>query len=82
VAARRTRIVLPGEPPDATSPPPGCVFHPRCPLAVARCRTEVPQLRPVGPDRLVACHRAEEVLAGAEMPRHLPSMEAPPSAPE
>jgi oligopeptide/dipeptide ABC transporter ATP-binding protein len=63
--ARRTRVVLPGEPPDAASPPPGCVFHPRCPLAVSRCRTEVPLLRPAGPGRLVACHRAEEVLAGA-----------------
>ena len=64
-AARRTRLVLPGDPPDATSPPPGCVFHPRCPLAISRCRTEVPLLRPVGRDRLVACHRAEEVLARA-----------------
>jgi len=59
------RVILPGEPPDATSPPPGCVFHPRCPLAVDRCRTEVPLLRPVGPGRLAACHRAEEVLATA-----------------
>jgi hypothetical protein len=40
------------------------VFHPRCPLAVDRCRTEVPLLRPVGPGRVAACHRAEEVLAG------------------
>ncbi|HEY5987381.1 MAG TPA: ABC transporter ATP-binding protein [Streptosporangiaceae bacterium] len=80
VAARRTRIVLPGEPPDATNPPPGCVFHPRCPLAVARCRAEVPQLREVGRGRLVACHRAEEVLAGAEMPRHLPGMDGPPGS--
>jgi oligopeptide/dipeptide ABC transporter ATP-binding protein len=61
----RSRVILPGEPPDATSPPPGCVFHPRCPLAVDRCRTEVPLLRPVGPGRLAACHRAEEVLATA-----------------
>jgi len=59
----RARVILPGDPPDATSPPPGCVFHPRCPLAVDRCRTEVPLLRPVGPDRMAACHRAEEVLA-------------------
>ncbi len=64
-AARRTRLVLPGDPADATSPPPGCVFHPRCPLAVSRCRTEVPVLRPVAPGRVAACHRAEEVLAGA-----------------
>jgi oligopeptide/dipeptide ABC transporter ATP-binding protein len=61
----RPRVILPGEPPDATRPPPGCVFHPRCPLAVDRCRTEVPLLRPVGPGRLAACHRAEEVLATA-----------------
>jgi oligopeptide transport system ATP-binding protein len=64
-AARSARVVLPGEPPDATSPPNGCVFHPRCPLAVDRCATEVPELRTVRPARLVACHRAEEVLAGA-----------------
>jgi oligopeptide/dipeptide ABC transporter ATP-binding protein len=67
IAARSARLVLPGEPPDATSPPSGCVFHPRCPLAVDRCAAEVPQLRTVRPARLVACHRAEEVLAGAMM---------------
>jgi peptide/nickel transport system ATP-binding protein len=64
-AARATRIVLPGDPPDAGTVPPGCVFHPRCPLAIGRCRTEVPLLRAVGPGRLAACHRAEEVLAGS-----------------
>jgi oligopeptide/dipeptide ABC transporter ATP-binding protein len=63
---QRERVILPGEPPDATRPPPGCVFHPRCPLAVDRCRTEVPRLREVGPGRLAACHRAEEVLAGPQ----------------
>jgi oligopeptide/dipeptide ABC transporter ATP-binding protein len=77
VAARSARIVLPGEPPDPTSPPPGCVFHPRCTLAVDRCRAEVPELRSVGEGRLAACHRAEEVLAGAELPRHLPRNGAP-----
>jgi oligopeptide/dipeptide ABC transporter ATP-binding protein len=64
-AARRTRLVLPGDPPDATRPPPGCVFHPRCPLVIGRCRTEVPLLREVAPGRRAACHRAEDVLAGA-----------------
>jgi len=68
VAGRRSRIVLPGEPPDAASPPSGCVFHPRCPLAVARCASEPPRLRPVGAGHQVACHRAEDVLAGAPMP--------------
>jgi oligopeptide/dipeptide ABC transporter ATP-binding protein len=66
MAARRTRLVLPGEPPDAASPPPGCVFHPRCPLAIDRCATEVPTLREVRPGREAACHRAEEVLAGVK----------------
>jgi peptide/nickel transport system ATP-binding protein len=66
--ARRARVILPGEPPDATNPPPGCVFHPRCPLAVHRCRSEVPLLRPVGPGRMAACHRAEEVLGEAVPP--------------
>ncbi len=64
MAARRSRLVLPGEPPDAASPPPGCVFHPRCPLAIDRCAAEVPALREVRPGREVACHRAEDVLAG------------------
>jgi len=66
MAARRTRLVLPGEPPDAASPPPGCVFHPRCPLAIDRCAAEVPTLREVRPGRQAACHRAEEVLAGVK----------------
>ncbi len=80
VAARRSRIVLPGDPPDAANPPSGCVFHPRCPLAVARCRTEVPVLRDAGPGHQVACHRAEDVLAGASMPTHrrAPVTEQPP----
>jgi dipeptide transport system ATP-binding protein len=40
--ARRERILLAGEPPSPISPPPGCAFHPRCPLAFARCRVEAP----------------------------------------
>jgi peptide/nickel transport system ATP-binding protein len=66
---RTERIALAGDPPDAAHPPSGCVFHPRCPVAVERCRQEVPGLRVIGPGRLAACHRAEEVLAGLEMPR-------------
>jgi oligopeptide/dipeptide ABC transporter ATP-binding protein len=77
VTARPPRIVLPGEPPDTAHRPRGCVFHPRCPLAIDRCRAEVPALRSAGPGRLTACHRAEEVLAGAGMPRHLPQAAGP-----
>jgi dipeptide transport system ATP-binding protein len=40
-----------------------CAFHPRCPFAVARCRAERPELRLLD-ERLVACHRAEELSAG------------------
>ena len=38
--------------------PPGCAFHPRCPLAVARCRTERPELRDVAASTQAACHLA------------------------
>ncbi len=52
------------DPPNPADPPPGCRFHPRCPLAIDRCRQERPQLREVG-GRLAACHRAEESLAAS-----------------
>jgi oligopeptide transport system ATP-binding protein len=68
LGARRARIVLPGTPPNTADPPPGCRFHPRCPIAIERCRTEVPGLREVAPGRSVACHRAEEVLDGRARP--------------
>ncbi len=42
--------------PDARNPPSGCRFRDRCPLAEARCATEVPRLRDVGGTRRVACH--------------------------
>ena len=51
--------VLAGDPPSPADPPPGCRFHPRCPLAVARCRTEEPVLRPLDAGRRVACHLVE-----------------------
>ncbi len=56
----RTRIVLAGEPPSPSAPPPGCPFHPRCfhPKKDARCTLEHPVLRPVK-DSLTACHYAE-----------------------
>lgn len=54
------KLLLTGELPSPTDPPPGCRFHTRCPYATEHCRHEVPQLRPVA-GRLVACHRAEEL---------------------
>ena len=51
-----------GEPPSPVDPPRGCHFHPRCPLADARCRAEQPVLRELTPGRTVACHKAEAAL--------------------
>ncbi|WP_424814023.1 ABC transporter ATP-binding protein [Roseococcus sp. YIM B11640] len=55
----RQRIPVGGEVPSPITPPPGCTFHPRCPLANARCRAEVPMMKPAG-DTMVACHAVEE----------------------
>ena len=49
-------LVLPGEPPSPVSPPPGCRFHPRCPVAEAICSREEPRLLAIGQERRVACH--------------------------
>jgi oligopeptide/dipeptide ABC transporter ATP-binding protein len=67
-AARRSRIILPGDTPQAGSTPSGCPFHPRCPLAIDVCRTTVPPLQAVAPGRQAACHRAGEVLSGLRPP--------------
>ncbi len=48
--------VLEGEVPSPVDPPSGCAFHPRCPLAVARCRVETPTLVRLADGRTVACH--------------------------
>jgi oligopeptide/dipeptide ABC transporter ATP-binding protein len=53
--AERTRSVLVGEVPSPLNPPPGCVFHPRCPIAIDRCRVDVPPLREVTPGHWAAC---------------------------
>ncbi|HTL11582.1 MAG TPA: dipeptide ABC transporter ATP-binding protein [Bdellovibrionota bacterium] len=45
---RRQRVVLQGDVPSPISPPNGCYFHPRCPIAQDRCRTEAPQLEVQG----------------------------------
>jgi peptide/nickel transport system ATP-binding protein len=55
----RERMPVHGEVPNPIDPPSGCAFHPRCPLANERCRTEAPQLHRDEPS-LVACHAVEE----------------------
>jgi len=54
----RQRLILKGDPPNPIDVPAGCAFHERCPIAVARCRTETPALRPLADGRHVACHLA------------------------
>jgi peptide/nickel transport system ATP-binding protein len=54
----RPRKMIEGEIPNPISPPPGCTFHPRCPLVHDRCRTEVPKAIATG-GRNAACHAVE-----------------------
>jgi oligopeptide transport system ATP-binding protein len=56
--AQRERVVLGGEVPSPLNPPSGCAFHPRCPIAIDRCRDAFPELR-----ELAAGHRAACILA-------------------
>ncbi len=58
----KSRTAVAGEVPNPLDPPPGCAFHPRCPLANDRCRRETPALKSATGDAaaLVACHAVEE----------------------
>ncbi len=52
----RKRMILTGEVPSPIHPPTGCRFHPRCPIATARCSVEVPEWRELAPGHWAACH--------------------------
>ncbi|HEY3450835.1 MAG TPA: oligopeptide/dipeptide ABC transporter ATP-binding protein [Myxococcales bacterium] len=65
VAAGTPGAVLEGEPPSPVAPPSGCRFHPRCPLALEACRSQVPKAREMGAGHTVSCLRAGE---GAKRP--------------
>ncbi len=70
---RSKRLMIKGELPSPIDPPQGCAFHPRCPFANERCRTEVPALQPFdGSQHHHACHAVEE--------RRLPDLAAGPLA--
>jgi len=55
VEAKRPHQIIQGEVPSPMNPPSGCVFHPRCTLAVDGCKTGVPVLRELRPGHWVAC---------------------------
>src|SRR5262249_56239964 len=57
VEAHRERIILRGEVPSPSNPPSGCVFHPRCPLAIADCSPIVPEFPTLKPGHWAACIR-------------------------
>ncbi|MCS5659047.1 MAG: ATP-binding cassette domain-containing protein [Dehalococcoidia bacterium] len=55
----RNRTLLSGEVADPANLPSGCVFHPRCPYAEDRCKTEVPEFREIATGHLARCHLVE-----------------------
>ena len=57
VELARERTILGGEVPSPLNPPSGCVFHPRCPIAIEQCSQGVPDLREIRPGHLAACIR-------------------------
>jgi oligopeptide transport system ATP-binding protein len=57
VEVNRERIILTGDVPSPLRPPPGCVFHTRCPIVIDECRQVIPEWRDVGGGHMVACHR-------------------------
>ena len=57
---KRKRLVLVGEVPSPLKPPPGCHFHTRCPVAVDKCKKEVPELEEVESGHFVSCHVVQD----------------------
>jgi oligopeptide transport system ATP-binding protein len=57
---QRKRFLLEGDPPSPANPPPGCVFHTRCPIAIDECKMVEPEFRELRPGHFIACHLADE----------------------
>jgi peptide/nickel transport system ATP-binding protein len=64
VERSRAPRALKGEIPSPLTPPSGCVFHTRCPIAGEECRREVPKVRQIGPRHTVACHKVSATSTG------------------
>jgi peptide/nickel transport system ATP-binding protein/oligopeptide transport system ATP-binding protein len=65
--AKRERIILPGDVPSPLNPPVGCRFHPRCPVALAKCATEAPPLEELKPGHWAACWVAREQVRSSSV---------------
>jgi oligopeptide/dipeptide ABC transporter ATP-binding protein len=65
--AKRERIILPGDVPSPLDPPAGCRFHPRCPVALAKCATEAPPLEELKPGHWAACWVAREQVRSSSV---------------
>ena len=63
IGDRSERKGLEGRPPSLAAPPPGCRFHPRCPIAMPVCSQEVPQLLEIVPGHRAACHAVSAGVA-------------------
>jgi peptide/nickel transport system ATP-binding protein len=63
---KRKFKVIDGELPSPIDPPPGCHFHPRCPFAMEKCRTTVPQKREIAPGHFSACHLNDDSIQTAD----------------
>ena len=66
-AALVARRALPGEPPSPAALPPGCAFHPRCPIARPRCAMETPSLDGDGKGRRAACFYPGEIAYSSKL---------------
>jgi peptide/nickel transport system ATP-binding protein len=77
MSGRRRMMPVAGEVPSPISPPPGCHFHPRCPFANARCRTQTPLPIAAGPSQ-IRCHAVEEGRLGEDVVRGIRSAHPPP----
>jgi len=62
-AARRERIILQGSVPNPANPPPGCTFHPRCPVSLPICSLVEPKLVDIGDGHLASCHLLQTEVA-------------------
>jgi peptide/nickel transport system ATP-binding protein len=78
VERARERILLAGDLPSPANPPSACRFHTRCPyVQPTRCRDEVPPLRQLAPEHVVACHWAEDIKAGKLQPHEVEAIFEP-----